>query len=120
VRIKGPAVRLTIFVTRTDQYHWQSVACQILFRAHKAGLAGATTLHAIAGYSGLGPIRTVKTFSLTQHLPAIIVIVDTADKIRAFLPQLDDLLTGGGLATIDPVEIIRYVGRAPGPPTPHT
>ena len=37
-------------------------------------------------------------------------IVDTEDKIRAFLPQLDELVSEG-LVIIDPVEVIRYVGR---------
>lgn len=110
VRMQGRALRLTIFVTRTDQWHWQSAAYQIVLRAKKAGLAGATVVHAIAGYSGLGPVRTQRGFSLAQHLPAVIVIVDADEKIRAFLPQLDDLLTGGALVTLDPVEIIRYWG----------
>jgi PII-like signaling protein len=34
-----------------------------------------------------------------------VIIVDTEDRIRAFLPELDELCTGG-LATIEPVEIV--------------
>jgi PII-like signaling protein len=37
--------------------------------------------------------------------------VDAEDKIRAFLPQLDELVSEG-LVILDPVEVIRYVGRA--------
>jgi PII-like signaling protein len=39
-----------------------------------------------------------------------VIIVDAEDRIRAFLPQLDELITEG-LVIIDPVEVIRYVGR---------
>lgn len=42
-----------------------------------------------------------------------VVIVDTEDKIRAFLPQLDDLISEG-LIILDEVEMIRYVDRTPG------
>jgi len=38
--------------------------------------------------------------------------VDSDERIRAFLPELDDLV-GEGLVMIDTVEVIRYVGRGP-------
>lgn len=37
------------------------------------------------------------------------VIVDSAERIDAFVPQLDELITGG-LVILDDVEVIRYVG----------
>jgi uncharacterized protein len=48
--------------------------------------------------------------SLAEDLPVAINIVDAEDRIRAFLPQLDELITEG-LVIIDPVDVIRYVGR---------
>jgi PII-like signaling protein len=50
------------------------------------------------------------SLSLSEDLPVAIIIVDAEDRIRAFLPQLDELVTEG-LVIIDPVEVIRYVGR---------
>jgi PII-like signaling protein len=55
-------------------------------------------------------VHTTRLLSLSQDLPIAIVIVDQDDRIRAFLPQLDDLVTEG-LVILDPVEVIRYVGR---------
>jgi hypothetical protein len=79
-------------------------------RAHHAGLAGASVLRGIEGYGASSRIHTTRLLSLSEDLPVVIVIVDTEERIRAFLPQLDDLVTEG-LVIIDPVEVIRYVGR---------
>ena len=50
---------------------------------------------------------------MTEDLPVAVVIIDTPERIRAFLPQLEELVIEG-LVTVDEVEIIRYVGREPG------
>jgi len=47
---------------------------------------------------------------MSEDLPLAIVIVDTPDKIRAFLPQLDELISEG-LVILDEVAVITYVGR---------
>ncbi len=39
-----------------------------------------------------------------------IVIVDTEDRVREFLPQLDELVEER-LVIVDACEVIRYVGR---------
>ncbi len=62
------------------------------------------------GYGASNHIHTERILSLSQDLPMVIVIIDALDKIRALLPQLDELI-GEGLVILDPVEVIRYVGR---------
>ena len=42
-----------------------------------------------------------------------VIIVDTAERVQAFIPELDELITEG-LVIIDDVEVITYVGREPG------
>ncbi|HLX50729.1 MAG TPA: DUF190 domain-containing protein [Streptosporangiaceae bacterium] len=115
MRIDGPALRLTIFVGEDDHWHHKPLYTEIVHRAHHAGLAGASVLRGIEGYGASSRIHTSRILSLSGDLPLAIIIVDAEDKIRAFLPQLDELVTEG-LVTIDPVEVIRYVGRpAEGP-----
>jgi PII-like signaling protein len=78
-------------------------------RAHQAGLAGASVIRGIEGYGASSRIHTTRLLSLAEDLPVAIIIVDAEDRIRAFLPQLDELITEG-LVIIDPVDVIRYVG----------
>lgn len=110
MRIDGPALRLTIFVGEDDHWHHKPLYTEIVHRAHQAGLAGASVLRGIEGYGASSRIHTSRILSLSGDLPLAIIVVDAEDKIRAFLPQLDELVTEG-LVTIDPVEVIRYVGR---------
>ncbi|MEQ4208330.1 DUF190 domain-containing protein [Actinopolymorpha sp. B9G3] len=110
MKLEGQALRLTIFVGDTDQWHHRPLYHEIIHRAHKAGLAGATALRGIEGYGASNHIHTTRILSLSEDLPLIIVIVDDPDRIRAFLPQLDELI-GEGLVIVEPVEVIRYVGR---------
>jgi PII-like signaling protein len=110
MRLEGPALRLTVFVGEDDQWHHRPLYTEIVHRAHRAGLAGSTVLRGIEGYGASSHIHTSRLLSLSDDLPVAVVIIDAEDRIRAFLPQLDELV-GEGLVVIDPVEVIRYVGR---------
>ena len=108
--IDGPALRLTIFVGESDRWHHRPLYTEIVHRAHAAGLAGASVLRGIEGYGASSRIHTNRLLSLSEDLPIVVVIVDAEERVRAFLPQLDELVTEG-LVMVDPVEVIRYVGR---------
>jgi uncharacterized protein len=110
VKLDGPAVRLTIFIGENDRWHHRPLFTEIVHRAHAAGLAGASVLRGVEGYGASSRIHTARLLSLSEDLPIVIVIVDTEEKVRGFLPALDELVAEG-LVMIDPVEVIRYVGR---------
>lgn len=109
--VDGAALRLTIVVGEGDQWQHKPLYTEIVHRAHAAGLAGATVLRRHEGYGASGRIHTTRILSLSEDLPMVIVIVDTAERIRDFLPQLDELV-GQGLVVVDEVEVIRCVGPA--------
>ncbi|HEY6316735.1 MAG TPA: DUF190 domain-containing protein [Acidimicrobiia bacterium] len=110
MKTEGPAERLTIFVGETDQHDHKPLYTEIVHRAHAAGLAGATVLRGIEGYGASNHVHTVRILRLSEDLPVVVVIVDTAEHIDAFLPQLDDLITEG-LVVREPVDVVKYVGR---------
>jgi PII-like signaling protein len=110
MKIEGPALRLTIFIGEDDQWHHKPLYHEIVHRAHAAGLAGASVLRGVEGYGASSRIHTTRLLSLAEDLPLAVIIVDAEDRIRAFLPQLDELVTEG-LVIIDPVEVVSYVGR---------
>ena len=107
VKTAGRAVRLSIFVGETDIWHHRPIYSEIVHRAHAAGLAGATVIRGIEGYGASSRIHTTHVFRLSQDLPLVVVITDSEDRIRAFLPQLDELDLSG-LVMLDEVEAIRY------------
>ena len=106
MRSSGPARRLTVLVGEGDHWHHRPVFTEIVHRAHAAGLAGASVFRGAEGYGGSKLIHTSRLLSLSEDLPVAVVIVDDADRIDAFLPQLDELLQGG-LVLLD--DVIRYL-----------
>lgn len=114
MNLDGTALRLTVLIGDEDQFHHRPLYSEIVHRAHEAGLAGASVFRGIEGYGKSSHIHTTRLLSLSEDLPVAVVIVDAADAIRAFLPQLDELVTEG-LVLLDEVEVVKYVGR----PAPH-
>ncbi|MFJ5219451.1 DUF190 domain-containing protein [Streptomyces sp. NPDC088354] len=109
-RLHGTATRLTILIGDNDTWHHKPLCTEIVHRAHHAGLAGVSVFHGVEGFGASSLIHTARLLSMNENLPVAIVVVDHEERIRAFLPQLDELVTEG-LVTLDDVEVIRYVGR---------
>ncbi|WP_314219205.1 DUF190 domain-containing protein [Streptomyces zaehneri] len=109
-RPNGTALRLTVFVGESDTWHRKPLYTEIVHRARAAGLAGASVFRGIEGFGASSLIHTSRLLSLSEDLPVAVVVVDTEERVRAFLPELDELVKEG-LVTLDPCEVIRYVGR---------
>ncbi|GAB3290106.1 DUF190 domain-containing protein [Parasphingorhabdus pacifica] len=103
----GRAMRLMVFVGEHDSWHHKPLYSEIVHRAHAAGLAGASVFHGIEGFGTSSLVHTQRLLSLNEDLPVVVIIVDTAERVRAFVPQLDELLTAGA-ATLDEVELVRW------------
>ncbi|MEZ7002887.1 DUF190 domain-containing protein [Streptomyces sp. AD55] len=109
-RLTGNALRVTVLVGENDTWHHKPVYAEIVHRAHAAGLAGASVFRGIEGFGASSLIHTTRLLSLSEDLPVAVVIVDTDERVRAFLPQLDELVTEG-LVVLDDCQVIRYAGR---------
>ena len=110
MKLEGHQRRLTIFVGEADHHGHTPLATEIVHRAHRAGLAGASVFRGIEGYGASNHIHTTRILSLSDDLPIAVIIIDTDERIQAFLPELDQLITEG-LVIIDDVEVLKYVGR---------
>src|SRR5436189_4774297 len=82
VRLAGRAVRLSIFVGEGDLWHHKPVYAEIVHRAHKAGLAGATVVRGLEGFGASSRIHGPHLFRLSEDLPLLVVIVDTEERIQ--------------------------------------
>lgn len=116
MRLDGRELRLTVFIGESDQWNRKPLYTEIVHRAHGAGLAGASVFRGFEGFGASHHIHTSRILSLSEDLPLAVVIVDAEEPIRAFLPQLDELV-GEGLVILDEVEVVRYVGRQPRRPS---
>lgn len=102
---------LRIFVGESDRYEGMPLYEWIVRRARERGLAGATVLRGLEGYGAHSRLHTAKVLRLSSDLPIVIEIIDTDEKIEAFLPEMDGAVREG-LATLERVEVRFY---RPGP-----
>jgi uncharacterized protein len=109
--LSGQALRLTIFVGEDDRWRHKPLYHEIVTRARADGLAGATVLRGREGFGISSRIHTERLLSLTEDLPVVVIIVDVEERVRAFLPRLDDLVADG-MIILDQVDVLRYQGRS--------
>src|SRR5579872_3882610 len=113
MQIPHEAVLLRVFIGESDRYEHRPLHEAIVLKAREAHLAGATVLRGPMGFGKSSRLHTAKILRLSMDLPMIIEIIDSEEKIRAFLPLLDGMM-GGGLVTLEKVQVIDYRTGAEG------
>ncbi|WP_030271314.1 DUF190 domain-containing protein [Streptomyces sp. NRRL B-24484] len=112
-RLGGTALRLTVLVGESRMHRSRPLYTEVVHRAHAAGLAGASVFRGIEGFGASSVIHTARLLSLGEDLPVAVVVVDTAERIRAFLPRLEDL-SGLGPVLLEECEVVRFGPAADG------
>lgn len=98
---------LRIFIGENDKHGGQPLYEWIVRKARESGLAGATVLRGHEGFGAASRLHTAKVLRLSSDLPIVIEIVDTEEKIEAFMAIVDEVVEDG-LATVEKVEIRFY------------
>jgi uncharacterized protein len=98
---------LRIFIGESDRWEHRPLYEAIVLKAREQGLAGATVLRGPMGYGANSHLHTAKILRLSMDLPMVIEIVDSPEKITAFLPALDQMVQEG-LVTLEDVQVIKY------------
>ncbi len=98
---------LRIFIGESDKIDGRPLYEVIVEEARRRGMAGATVLRGFLGFGANSRIHTSKILLLSEDLPMVIEIVDTEERIQAFLPDLD-LLVKEGMVTLEKVRVIAY------------
>jgi len=112
MQIPHEAVLLRIFIGESDRWQHHALYEAIVLKARENHLAGATVLRGPMGFGKSSRLHTAKILRLSFDLPLVIEIVDSEEKINAFLPLLDEMITGG-LVTMEKVKVIEYRGKEP-------
>ena len=98
---------LRIFIGESD--HWKGIPLYeaIILKAREMGIAGATMLRGMMGYGAASRIHTAKILRLSEDLPVVIEIVDSAEKIAELMPFIDEMVTEG-MVTLEDVRVLKY------------
>ena len=107
MEVPKAAVLLRIFIGEADRHAGKPLYESIVMKARELHLAGATVLRGPMGYGHSSRLHTAKILRLSEDLPFVIEIVDSEEKIGAFLPVLDAMI-GSGLVTMEKVQVLRY------------
>lgn len=109
MELRRDAILLRIFIGEADRHRHRPLYEAIVLKARETHLAGATVLRGPMGYGHSSHLHTAKILRLSADLPYLIEIVDSEEKIDAFLPVLDSMMTSG-LVTLERVQVLRYGG----------
>ena len=117
MQIPHEAVLLRIFIGESDRWEHKPLYEAIVLKARELHLAGATVLRGPMGFGKSSRLHTAKILRLSMDLPLVIEIVDSEERIQAFLPVLDKMITGG-LVTMEKVKVLEYRGSTPSETAP--
>ena len=103
---------LRIFIGESDKWEGKPLYEAIILKARELNVAGATMLRGMMGYGAASRIHTAKILRLSEDLPVVVEIVDSAEKIAILMPFIDEMVTEG-LVTLEDIRVIQY--RSPRP-----
>jgi uncharacterized protein len=107
MQVPRDAVLLRIFLGEDDRHQYLPLYEAIVLKAREHHLAGATVLRGPMGFGHSSRLHTAKVLRLSEDLPMVVEIVDSEDKINAFLTLLDGMM-GSGLVTLEKVKVLQY------------
>ena len=98
---------LRIFIGESDKYAGKPLYEWIVLQAREQGLAGATVLRGLMGFGAHSRIHTFKVLRLSEDLPVVVEIVDSQERLEAFLDVIDEAIEEG-LATLERAQVRFY------------
>jgi uncharacterized protein len=104
---KGERVLMRIHVGERDKFEGKPLYQQIIELLRKKRYAGATAYRGIMAFGASSTLHTDRFLELSVDLPIVIECVETEERIKAVLPELDKMI-GGGLITLERAKVIMY------------
>jgi uncharacterized protein len=107
VKLEGEGKLARIFIGESDKHGRKPLYQAIVEMLREEGMAGATVLRGIEGFGATSRLHTARILRLSEDLPIVIEVADTAERIEAIMPKLDEMVTEG-LVTLERVEVVAY------------
>ena len=107
MNISDEGQMLRVYVGESDRWQGKPLYEAIVLKAREMGIAGATALRGIMGFGAASRIHTSKILRLSEDLPVVVEIVDSAQKIAQLLPEIESMVQEG-LVTLESVRMHQY------------
>lgn len=102
-----PAQRLRVYIGEADRWKGKTLYEAIVHKARQLHMAGATVFRSPLGFGAKSRVHTAKILRLSEDLPMVVEIVDSPERIAAFVPLLREMV-GDGLVTVEDVGVLIY------------
>jgi len=110
MQVPCDATLLRIYIGYDDVCDDKPLYDQIVLKARAFGMAGTTVTRGILGY-GPGSAELGIVLRLSEDLPIVVEIIDTDEKIAAFIPIVQDMV-GSGLMLTQKACVLQYGRKA--------
>lgn len=108
----GVQLELSVVIGEHARFHHVPAYVELVRRAHKHGLAGASVFRGIEGFGHAHQVHEAHALELRTHTPVMVVIVDSESRIRPFLPYLQEVCGSDAVVTLRAVEVLSpAIGR---------
>jgi uncharacterized protein len=107
VKLEGEGKLLRIFIGESDKHGRKPLYQAIVEMLREEGMAGATVLRGIEGFGATSRLHTARILRLSEDLPIVIEVADTAERIEAIMPKIDEMVSEG-MVTLERVEVVSY------------
>jgi PII-like signaling protein len=114
MELQGQSKLLRIFLGEADRIDHRLLYEAILIAAKEKGLAGGSVLKGVMSFGASSRIHRARLIELSEDMPIVVEIVDTSDKIDAFLETVNELFEKcgkGGLITVEKVDVLYYKAK---------
>jgi len=101
----GPAKLVSVFINESDEWRRKPLHLELMRLLHDEGLAGATVLRAVAGFTGKEGVQTTSLVDVGHKMPLVVQFVDSPENVARVLPRVREMAPRR-LITLAEVEVV--------------
>jgi len=115
LKIEGKARLMRIYIGEDDRWKDKPLYEALVEAMRANDIAGVTVYRGTLGYGAHRRVHKDKPLHLSHDSPVMLSVIDTEEKLQAFLPLIDQMVQEG-LVVLSDVDIIKYAYRTEAAP----